>query len=158
MSLSEDFAALIERLTEWRRFLALYPSAVAAVHDDGTVDLIPDDPTMRGNGGRVLMLSGTAGAWGAPRVGDRVLLFFAGGDPSEPRAIGTDARATEALALASKVSEGFANLDSVFTNWTPVPTDGGTALKAAYDAKKLSAAATGGMYPDPTSDLFGRVS
>lgn len=99
--ISEALAAVVDVLTSWRRYLAWYPAAVAAVHSDGTLDVIPDEPTMRGAGHRVRYISGTAAGYGLPRVGDRVLLFFAGGDPAQPTAIGTDATAVEALALAA---------------------------------------------------------
>lgn len=154
MGISTAIEQLIDRLTGWRRFLAWYPSAVAAVRDDGTIDVIPDDATMRGNGTRVHMLSGTAGVYGLPRVGDRVLLFFAAGDPAQPRALATDARATEALALAAKVDASFAALDGVITGWVPVPNDGGAALKTAYSTAKAQAG--GALFPPCSSDAFGR--
>jgi hypothetical protein len=42
--------------------------------------------------------------------------------------------AADFLALASKVDAVFTSLRSIFTAWTPVPNDGGAALKTLLDA------------------------
>ncbi len=99
MRLVDELRALVRSFVDGDlRFARLYPAAVAAVHADGTLDVIPDDPTMRGNGHRVEQTHGTAGWVGDPEVGDRVLLGFDGADPTRPYVIGARKRtATRAV-------------------------------------------------------------
>lgn len=64
-------------------YLALYPAKVIAQRGDGSLDVVPDD-------GRFAGLSGVPVRYGIPGVtatvapGARVLIGFAGGDPSRP--------------------------------------------------------------------------
>lgn len=99
MRLIDELRAVVRALVDGDlRFARLYPAAVARVHGDGTLDVIPDDPTMRGQGHRVEQTHGVPGWVGDPEVGDRVLLGFDGADPTKPYAIGARKRtATKAV-------------------------------------------------------------
>lgn len=99
MRLLDELRALVRGIVDRElRYSRLYPSAVAKVHSDGTFDVIPDDPSMRGNGHRVEVTHGCAGWVGDPEVGDRVLLGFDAADPGKPFAIGARKRtATRAV-------------------------------------------------------------
>lgn len=104
MDLIGALTGIVERLTDWRRYLALYPAVVARVLSDGTLEVIPDDAAMRGSGLRARYLSGSAAGGGLPLTRDRVLLGFEGGNPERPFAIACapSAALTEVAAVASK--------------------------------------------------------
>ena len=64
-------------------YLALYPARVAAQNGDGTLELVPDDPRLPGLSS-VPVRYGTPDTTAVVASGARVLLGFAGGDPSKP--------------------------------------------------------------------------
>ena len=95
------------------RMATSWLGSVVATHADGTVDVAPDSPKIRGNGyQRVPLWSGVPGGVRVP-VGSRVLLLFGDGSPAHPVAalfggagltsldIGAG---TDAIALASLVT------------------------------------------------------
>lgn len=152
MRLVDELRALVRSFVDGDlRFARLYPAAVAAVHADGTLDVIPDDPTMRGQGHRVEQTHGTAGWVGDPEVGDRVLLGFDGADPSKPYVIGARKRTTTKAAfnegdkaiarVGDTVSLGSLVVTqlllppaSVVITWYPPGTAGDAAAAAAVAA------------------------
>ena len=67
----------------------------------------------------------------------------------EGPAINLGAQAVDPIALATLTDQIFSILDGVFNGWTPVPNDGGAALKTAY----LAAFPTG-----PASVASSKVS
>lgn len=111
MRLLDELRNLVRGIVDRElRYSRLYPSAVAKVHSDGTFDVIPDDPSMRGNGHRVEVTHGCAGWVGDPEVGDRVLLGFDAADPSKPFAIGARKR-TATRAVFDGGSKAVARVD-----------------------------------------------
>lgn len=82
----EAIKALIRKLTGHYRYHGLYPSTVLAQAADGTVDVLPDDEAVRGDGGLqgVKLRHGQAGFTQKVPAGARVLLGFEAGDPRKP--------------------------------------------------------------------------
>lgn len=87
MDPGESFESAVEAAVAYvLPYLKLYPSTVLARHDDGTVDLEPDDAPMRGQGLQsVEIMLGVPGATVEPGPGSRCLLGFLDADPSKPR-------------------------------------------------------------------------
>jgi hypothetical protein len=86
-----DPRAAIERLISYvvrdRVYMRSYECTVEAQNADGTVDLLPDDLTMRGTGLQsVAVYHGLPGVTVLVVPGARVLLQFVAGDPSRPYA------------------------------------------------------------------------
>ena len=86
---------LSRRLSELRRkldYARLYPSTVALQNEDGTLQLLPDDPVMRARGLDKIKIR--HGLPGVERVvvqpGARVMLGFDNGDPAKPFATSWD--------------------------------------------------------------------
>ena len=71
------------------KYLGLYSCTVQAPSAGDTVDVMPDDGAIAGTG-----LQSVPVLYGAPDIkstfspGVKMLLFFAGGDPRQPKAIG----------------------------------------------------------------------
>lgn len=81
------FARLVRFIMRDVTYHKLYPCEVKAQGDDYSLDLVPDDEKMRGNGlGAVRIRHGLPGAKVRLKAGARVLLGFEGGDPSIPYA------------------------------------------------------------------------
>lgn len=83
---AEDIAAIIDQQTGTKiDFSRMYPARVVAQSADSSLELIPDSPTLRGNG-----LSGVPLRFGIPGLtakippGGKVLLYFEAGDPKLP--------------------------------------------------------------------------
>jgi len=83
---SEDFQALVEKQVGHRiDYSRLYPSRVVRQSADGSLDVLPDDPVIRGNG-----LNGVPIKHGIPGVkvtvppGGKINLYFEAGDPKLP--------------------------------------------------------------------------
>lgn len=86
MRLAEAIAAIVEALVGRRLdYQALYPASVAAVAADNTVELLPDNPKVRGTGlAGIKIRHGFPGYQVTAQVGQRVLLGWEEGDPSKP--------------------------------------------------------------------------
>lgn len=68
-----------------RVYLRSYECTVQRQHDDLTLDLLPDDPVIRGTGlSNVPIYHGLPGVEVRVLAGARVLLSFVGADPSKP--------------------------------------------------------------------------
>jgi hypothetical protein len=83
-----DFAAIIEAHTGNRiDYSRMYPARVLAQSGDGSLELLADNPKVRGTGvTQVPIRHGLPGVTVKVNPGARVLLFFEGGDPKEPAA------------------------------------------------------------------------
>lgn len=84
-----DFEAAIRRiiaaLTADRTYLRTYEAVVERQAADGSLDLMPDDDAVRGNGLQgVPIYHGLPGVTVRVKQGARVTLQFVGGDPSKP--------------------------------------------------------------------------
>jgi hypothetical protein len=86
---SEDLAAFVDQRTASKiDYSRLYPAKVIRQSGDGTLEVLPDSPAIRGNG-----LTGIPIRHGIPGVrvtvppGGKVLLFFEAGDPKLPGAM-----------------------------------------------------------------------
>ncbi len=128
---------------EW---LGVWSAKVVKQNANGTLELQMDDPAMPGLT-QVPMQFGLPGIVAVVPSGTRVRVEFAGGDPGQPEVrafeagapvhisfVGTDNRfgsdnASKALALADAVKAQLDALSGAFSSWTPVPEDGGAALK-----------------------------
>ena len=116
------------------RMATLWLGSVVATNGDGTVDVAPDSPKIRGRGyQRVPLWSGVPGTVRVP-VGSRVLLLFSDGSPAHPvaalfggsgltsLAIGAG---TDAVALASLVTVELGKIAAAITSlggaYVPAP-------------------------------------
>lgn len=62
-----------------------YPATIEALHSDGTVDALPEDERMRGDGmSRIPIRAGMAETIVEPAIGARCLVAFEGGNPRRP--------------------------------------------------------------------------
>lgn len=89
----------------WRRldYLALYPAEVLQDHGDNHLDLRPDDERLP-ELVRVPMETFLPGVAAEVAKGSRVLLGFAGGDPSKPRARLWEAGSLVRLTIAAETA------------------------------------------------------
>ncbi len=102
---------LIDRRLARFNYFASYPSRVAVMNDDGTVDLVPDD--VRNDRGelvkmmpmvqRVPLRPGLPGVAIKVKKDSRVLLAFEAGDKGRPVATVWDASALEELKIVAGV-------------------------------------------------------
>lgn len=84
----ESLAAFIRWVMRDTAYHKVFTAVVMAPSSGDTVDLLPDDPTIAGNGLQGVPVSyGVPGAKAMLTPGMRMLLFFEGGDPSKPHAI-----------------------------------------------------------------------
>lgn len=115
-----------------------YSARVSEQHEDGTVQVVPEDATIAGAGlDKVRIRLGVPGSVLVPK-GTRCLLEFEAGDPSRPLVTGFGAGAvaelrlgagSEALALASRVEDALDALKSAIQNAATGANDGGAAFK-----------------------------
>lgn len=119
-------------------YLALYPATVSKQAADGSLDLLPDDPVVRGAGfSGVRLKTGVPGLRATVPGGTRVLLGWEGGDPSRPYAAtwehgavtlltfdgGTQAVAREGDSVDAGTLSGAAGATPV--TFTYIPAGGG---------------------------------
>lgn len=86
-----EASAALERFIRWvmrdTTYHVTYEAVVERQHEDDTLDLLPDDERVRGNGiARVPIMHGLPGCRVRVKQGSRVMLKFANGDPQKPRA------------------------------------------------------------------------
>jgi len=148
---------ILDRVRRQTDFHRLWPARVVSQHADGTLELYPDDERLRGMGGldKIKLRHGLPGVAVELVAGARVRVGFDAGDPKRPYAALFDEDSTrlddlvvtaqtkaqilgptvvvggdsDYLALAAKVDAALIALSNTFTAWTPVPNDGGAALK-----------------------------
>jgi len=129
----ESLARFIRWVMRDVTYHKLYPAKVQLQHDDGTLDLYPDDESIRGRGlTAVKIRHGLPGCVVRVSAGAKVLLGFEGGDPYRPYAalwepdslesISFD-NGTQALArVGDLVMSGGAGTPIIITvGATPVP-------------------------------------
>lgn len=106
-----------ERATDARlNYAQWYPCVVVKQDGDGTVEIYPDDPRVRGNGiTRVPLRHGLPGCTVRVTPGQRVVLFFENADPQKPAAglwpdgssvQSVELKASEKVVLSSDVLIG----------------------------------------------------
>jgi hypothetical protein len=85
---TEDLLAIIDKRTAQKIACSrLYPARIVRQSGDGTLELLPDDPVIRGNGlTGVPIRSGIPGVTVKVLPGSKVNLFFEGGDTKLPAA------------------------------------------------------------------------
>ena len=117
---TEDIAAIIEQQTGQRiTYSRMYPSRVVKQGGDGSLDVIPDSQEIRGNG-----ITGVPIRHGVPGLevkvtpGNKVLLFFEGGDKKAPAcALWPDGSsvisATITCATSLTISAPIVNIDGM---------------------------------------------
>jgi hypothetical protein len=136
------FERLIDRLVGRRLdYSGVYPARVVSQAGDGTLELLPDDPRLRGDGlKRVPIRLGLPGTRCEVAAGARVRVGFDNQDPSLPWAGLWDTNPADVTvievgtggdfaALAGLVDANFAQIADMFSSWTVVAMDGGAALK-----------------------------
>ncbi len=124
-----------------------YPCVVRAQNSDGTLDLMPDDERIRGNGFQSIIIDhGLPGITVKVPTGGRVNLFFQNGDPKQPRASTWEGSGVTEIAIdggSQPVIRGTAHLAALSTFVTalslyiviPVPsTEQTTAYELAVTA------------------------
>lgn len=83
----EGLEAFIRRVMRRTPYHAKYVAVVQRQHDDDSLDLLPDDASIRGTGlSRVELRHGLPGVRVRVTPGSRVLLAFEAGNPAKPRA------------------------------------------------------------------------
>jgi hypothetical protein len=86
MNVSEAFKAMVRSIMRDVRYHKHYTATVQSQTGD-TVHLIPDDPKIRSNGlTDVQIMHGLPGVSVKVLPGTKVTLWYANGDPTEPRA------------------------------------------------------------------------
>lgn len=102
-SLADTFAALFAPLRRAIDYSRLYPARVSRQNADGTVQVVADDPAIKGAGlDKVPIRLGVPGSV-LISSGQRVLIGFASGDPSRPFAVSWERDAVDELRLGSAV-------------------------------------------------------
>lgn len=99
---------------------AAYWSRVVSQNGDGTLELIPDDPRIPGRS-NVPIRYGVPGVKATVSPGARVLLEFAGGDPSKPFATVWESAAVTEIVVASG-TKGAARVDDTAKAATAMAT------------------------------------
>lgn len=111
---------LIEHVTRDRIYMRNYDAVVQRQHADGSVDLMPDDPLVRGNGlSNVPIRHGLPGVTVKVRVGSRCLLGYANGDPTLPYAHLWDKTAIEEISFDGGTAPIARQGDAVAVSWPP---------------------------------------
>ena len=123
-------------------YLGKYDAKVVSQSADGTkVDVQPFDPRLSGMK-NIALRNGLPETVCKVSPGALVLIGWDGGDPRKPYAVAgwKDATVTtievggasaQFVAQAPKVKAWFDAFNAAVTGWTPVPNDGGAALKTA---------------------------
>lgn len=84
----------------------LYPSTVEGQASDGSLDLLPDDESIRGNGlSAVPIWHGLPGVTVRVPNGERVLLGFRNGDPTQPYAALWEPGSVDSIEIAGSGPE-----------------------------------------------------
>ncbi len=122
----QNFADIVENLVGRRiDYTKMYPAVVVAQNSDGTLQVIADDPKIRGNGhNNIALRNGLPGTSVTVQQGSRVRLGFEEGKPNLPYAALWDRNAafdeinlgqsTEFVALANLVKAELDAMASTF--------------------------------------------
>jgi len=145
MSFRTTLENIVRRIVHELPYLRSYQATVEKQHDDYTVDVTPDDESIRGNG-----LIGLPIRHGIPGVrvrvasGARVMLRFADGDPRKPYVALWDEGSVESIEFAGG-SRAVARVgDLVQVNW-PVLSAIGTLNSAPFAASIAAASVSTGV-------------
>lgn len=85
MTALELFEAAVRRIMSFARYYGTYEATVQGQNDDDTVAVLPDDPSIRGDGlDKVPIRHGLPGVTVRVATGARCLLGFDNGDPKRP--------------------------------------------------------------------------
>jgi len=137
----EKLEAFILRVLNERPYLRLYPSTVQSQGADYSVDVLPDDETVRGLGlSSVRIKHGIPGVRVRVVKGARCLLGFEAADPSKPYVSLWDAGSVEAIEFNGSTRPVARVGDLVQVNW-PVLSAVGT-LNGSPFAASLAVATT----------------
>lgn len=117
---------IIDALTRDRIYLRTYEATVERQHDDDSLDLLPDDPAVRGRGlQHVPIRHGLPGVRVRVALGSRVLLGFVQADPSRPYASLWQAGSIEEIMFDGGTAPVARQGDAVAVYWpTPIPITG----------------------------------
>lgn len=134
----------LERFIRWVmrdvKWLGQYPAEVQSQHADYTVDVLPDDASLRGRGlSGVRIRHGIPGVQVRVRAGSKCLLGFEGGDPSKPYVSLWDATSVDEISF-NNGTKGVARIGDLVTIYWPVMTATG-ALNGVPISLTLVAAA-----------------
>lgn len=131
------FDRLVRYLTRDALFLGQYAAEVVSQAADGSLDLLPDDPRLRAQGLQsVPIRHGLPGVEVDVPSGERVLLGFDGGNPSQPYAAlwhegsvsAVRIGGSDAVAMAAKVQLQLDTIQSAYDAHTHVAPSGVTAV------------------------------
>lgn len=145
---------IVARLTPSLRYYAPSEYRVVNAGADYTVDVQPVLTSLGLPELRRVPVRGVPGLRARFNPGALVLVSFVNGDPARPVVvsgdvagapgwsaqsdasieIGATGETLDLVALSSKVNRNFSFYEDLFTNWVPVATDGGAALKTAFTA------------------------
>lgn len=141
---SRAIRAIVDHSTARLDFSSPMHVRVVAQNANLTLEIKPDDPRYPGIS-KVPIRAGLPGVWVRVAAGARAVLEFEDGDPGRPvvTAFEPDGMTTlsfgssvpsDSAALALKVATELGRLKSAIGSWTPVPNDGGAALKVILTA------------------------
>lgn len=141
----EAVRRLVQALTAPLRYHRRYPCTVMGQADDGTIDLLPDDPEIAGSG-----LQGVKIRHGLPDVevrvlvGSRCLLGWEAGDPRRPYASLWERGSIESISFGGGDKPIARVGDSVSCFWPPsVPVTGTLAGSAFVGTMTITSPAAG---------------
>lgn len=128
MSALDDFGRMVRRVLGDLRFERLYPAVVTRVSGD-LADVMPDDPTMRGQGLQgVPMPTIDPSTQLVPEAGCRCLLGFLDGNPQRPAIVAWEYAQDSATVRLDGGSAGVARkgdlIDVLLPIGTPTPVSG----------------------------------
>lgn len=122
---------LVEHLTRDRIYLRNYECVVQRQHEDGSVDLLPDDPVVRGMGlSRVPIWHGLPDVTVKVVVGSRCLLGFTNGDPQKPYAQFWSRGSIEEISFDGGTASVARMGDAVSVSWPPLLSVNGSFIGA----------------------------
>lgn len=125
MDLREAIERIMRDVLAPTRYHADYAASVEAQHDDDTLDLLPDDESIRGTGlSHVPIRHGLPGVRVRVVVGSRVLLRFEAGDPRRPYAALWEPGAIEEISFDGGQAPVARRGDSVAVYWPGILTVG----------------------------------
>jgi hypothetical protein len=139
----------LERFIRWvmrdTRYHALYPCTVESQASDGSLDLTPDDESIRGTGLQAVPIRhGLPGVRVKVKQGARLLVGFEAGDPSRPFASFWEPGAIEEISVDGGDQPVSRKGDPVTVFWPPsVAVTGTTPVGAFVGTMTITSAASG---------------
>lgn len=128
------------------RYHALYPCTVEAQAADGSLDLTPDDESIRGTGlGAVQIRHGLPGVRVKVKQGARLLVGFEAGDPNRPFASLWEPGAIEEISVDGGTQPVTRQGDSVTVFWPPSVAVVGTTPAGPFTGTMTITSAASGI-------------